>query len=76
MRHQIMDVTLYLERTATKYVNNLCIDLSSKSSENPANIYLFKVDNKILEKGMKNMFKFDNKNTRTTSLTSFWCFYC
>ena len=22
------------------------------------------------------MFKVNNKNTRTTSLTSFWCFYC
>ena len=22
------------------------------------------------------MFKVDNKNTRTTSMTSFWCFYC
>ena len=22
------------------------------------------------------MFKIYNKNTRTTSLTSFWCFYC
>ena len=22
------------------------------------------------------MFKVNNKNTRTTSMTSFWCFYC
>ena len=28
-----------------------------------------------LEKGV-NMFKVKNKNTITTSLTSFWCFYC
>ena len=28
-----------------------------------------------LKKGDK-MFKVDNKNNRTSSLTSFWCFYC
>ena len=30
----------------------------------------------ILEKGVKKMFKVTNKNTRTTSLTLFWCLYC
>ena len=34
--------------------------LEQSSNCCPANIYLFKVN---------------NKNTRTTSLTSFWCFY-
>ena len=29
----------------------------------------------ILEKGV-NMFKVNNKDTRTTSITSFWCLYC
>ena len=33
----------------------------------PANIYLFKDNNR--------MFKVNNKNTRTMLLTSFWCFY-
>ena len=27
------------------------------------------------EKGL-NMFKVSNENTRMTSATSFWCFYC
>ena len=29
-----------------------------------------------LGRKVRNMFKVNNKNTRTTSLTSFWCFYC
>ena len=45
-----MDVTLCLERTATKYVKNVCANMFSKSNENPANIYLFKVDNKNRKK--------------------------
>ena len=42
---------------------------------NPANIYLFKVNNKNTSKEVWNMFKVYNKN-RTTSSTSFWWFYC
>ena len=41
----------------------------------PANIYLFKVNNKNTRKSCEK-FKVNNKNTRTTSRTSFWCFYC
>ena len=38
---------------------------------------LFKINNKKKHwKKVWNMFKVNNKNTRTTSLTSFWCFYC
>ena len=40
---------------------------------NPANIYLFKINNRNRKK-VWNMFKNNNKNTTTTSLTSFWCF--
>ena len=29
-----------------------------------------------LEKGVRNMVKVTDKNTRMTSLTWFWCFYC
>ena len=29
-----------------------------------------------LEKGVKYVLKVNNKNTRMTSLTSFWCIYC
>ena len=43
---------------------------------NPANIYLFKVDSRNIRKKVWNMFKVNNKNTTTTSLTLFWCFYC
>ena len=44
----------------------------------PANIYLFKVNNRntIMWNIMWNIFKVNNKNTNTTSLTSLWCFYC
>ena len=45
-----MDVTLCLERTATKYVKNVCVNMFSKSNKNPANIYLFTVDNKNRKK--------------------------
>ena len=38
----------------------------------PANIYLFKVNNEHYIK-VRNMFKFNSKNTRTTSLKSFCC---
>ena len=41
-----------------------------------ANIYLFKVSNRNTRKKMWNMFKVNNKNIRTTSVTSFWCFFC
>ena len=27
-------------------------------------------------KQVRNMFKVNNKDTRTTPLASFWCFYC
>ena len=50
----------------------------------PANIYLFIVNNRNLRKRceicskltIKNLFKVNNKDIRTTSLTSFWCLYC
>ena len=44
----------------------------------PANIYLFKVNNRntIMWNIMWNIFKVNNKNTNATSLTSLWCFYC
>ena len=41
---------------------------------NPTNIYLFKVNNSDSRKKVKYV-KVNNKNTRTTSMTSFWCFY-
>ena len=37
----------------------------------PANIYLFKVNNRNTKK-VWNIFKVNNKDTRTTSMTSFW----
>ena len=56
----------------------------------PANVYLFKFNNRNTRKRCEirskltiktperrqNMFKVNKKNTRTTSLTSVWCFYC
>ena len=39
-----------------------------------ANIYLFKSTIETLRK-VWNMFKGNNKNIRTTSMMSFWCFY-
>ena len=38
-----------------------------------ANIFLFRVATETLEKRVKHMSKVNNKNTRTTSLMSFWC---
>ena len=38
-----------------------------------ANIFLFRVAIEALEKRVKHMSKVNNKNTRTTSLMSFWC---
>ena len=40
-----------------------------------ANTCLFKVNNGTLEE-VWNMFIVNNKNTKTTSITSFGCFYC
>ena len=42
---------------------------------NPANNYLFKVNNRN-RKTLWDMFKDNNKDIRTTSVTSFWCIYC
>ena len=39
----------------------------------PVGIYLFKA---IHQNNVWNLFKVSNKNTRTTSMTPFWCFYC
>ena len=41
-----------------------------------ANIYLFKVNNRSTKKKVWNMFRVNNKNTRMTSITLLWCFYC
>ena len=40
----------------------------------PANIYLLKV-NRNTKKKVWDMFIVNNKNTRTTSMVAFWCFY-
>ena len=42
----------------------------------PANIYLFKGINRNTRKKVWNIFKVNNKNTRTMSMMSFWYFYC
>ena len=42
---------------------------------NMNNIYLFKVNNRNT-KIMFKIFKVDEEDSRTTSLTSFWCLYC
>ena len=42
----------------------------------PANIYFFKVSNRNTKKRCGKKVLSNNKNTRTTSLTSFWYFYC
>ena len=39
-----------------------------------ANIFMFKVNNR--SKKVWIMVKVDDKNIRTTSMTSFWCHYC
>ena len=70
-------------RTVTKgheCLNKRCasfsIDLLVKSSrEYPANIYLFQVNNRNAKKRFEIMFKVNNNDIRTTSLTSFWCFF-
>ena len=41
----------------------------------PANIYLFKFSNRNVEM-VWNMLQVSNKDTRTTSVTLFWCLYC
>ena len=55
---------------------NLC---SSDNHYTPAPfsafIYLLKFNNRNPRKRLWVTFKFNNKNTRTTSVTSFWCFY-
>ena len=48
-----MDVILYLEHTATKYVNTLCLNMTSNSSKNSTNIYLFKVSNRDTRKAFE-----------------------
>ena len=41
----------------------------------PAGIYLFKAKNRKTRKRCEIYYKANNKNTRMTSLTSFWCLY-
>ena len=43
----------------------------TRSRPFPPNIYLIKVNNRNTRKGCKICFKFNNKNIRTTSMTSF-----
>ena len=50
----------------------LCVDLGSY----PVNIYLFNADNGNTRKSCEICSKLTIKNTRTTSITSFHCFYC
>ena len=45
--------------------------MSTIKSNDPANIFLFKVNNRNTRKKVRNMFKINNKNTRMTSMTSF-----
>ena len=49
-----------------------------KVGNHPAGIYLLKVNNKKFLKcfHMSNIFKVNNKDTRTTPKTSSWCLYC
>ena len=47
-----------------------------QSGPNPANIYLFKVNNRNTRKKVWKMFNVDNKDTWGKSLVSFWCYYC
>ena len=42
----------------------------------PASIYLLKVNNRNTRNKVWNMFKVNNKDSRMTSMTSFWCLYC
>ena len=48
------------------------------TSNDPARICLFKVNNRNTRTRCENVFKFNNKDTRTTSLSFalFWCLYC
>ena len=41
-----------------------------------ANIYLFKVSHRKKYKNVQNVIEVNNKDTSTTSMTSFWCRYC
>ena len=51
------------------------LSLNIATSYIPANIYLFKVNNRNTKKKVWNMFKVNNNNTRKTSLTSLWYFF-
>ena len=42
----------------------------------PASIYLLKVNNRKTRTKVWNMFKVNNKDTKTPPLASFWCLYC
>ena len=42
----------------------------------PASSDLLKVKNRNSRKKLWNMFKVNDKDTRTISMTSLWCFYC
>ena len=47
-----------------------------KIAENISNdIYLFKVNNRITRKRCEICLQLTKKNTRSTSLTLFWCFF-
>ena len=74
-----------LSRIIVSYVKaegNLCRNrlvitpLFFVTAINPATIYLFKVNNRNTEKKVWHMFKVKCKNTRITSMTSLWHFYC
>ena len=49
-------------------------ELNDNPDDNPANIYLFIVYNRNTRKRCEICLKLPIKNTRTTSMTLFWCF--
>ena len=63
----IKSIRIYIVPKKLSTESNLDRNFSENSLHFPDNIYLFKIYNRSTRKKMWNMFKVNNKNTRTTS---------
>ena len=70
-RQIVADVLAKFER----YFENLVLLLGWKTAF-PAGVHLFEVSNGNTKNSVLNLFKVKNKDTKTTSMTSFCCLYC
>ena len=69
-------LVICLNITALLLLSRYFIHFNQVFIQLPVSFYLFKVINESTRTMRKNLFKVNNKDTRTTSMMSFWCLKC